>query len=249
MSNSFPFPETADIQLLLLKHPTEGIVPQQKGTKNFLGTPKREGDHLIITFPFSDAANEELTNITFGVDYTIEKGTVPLESPIDVGIDGSLSTVRGLPFVIRSLDNASAVSGAEPLSILPAIGEKDTWAIAYDSTTRRIIRSRDLKNKPIQIYKADAFYIRAAETKYTSGLASKGIRREEVPLNEIHLLAFCRGEKEGETVYLEYVCKPEFVPNKDPRRWQTPPSNARTVRFVEINLITRQILKEEASVA
>lgn len=231
-----------DIQTIYLVHPRTEQCINSFGLRWNISD---DGSSVEITFPFVEGKNEELTHVLFGVDYEISHNK-EVATPIDINIDGTYSCFPGIPIQIVSVDNAVAVAGNQSLRVKKDVQDGDAQAIAFCFITNRFIRSPDLKNRQIRLYRAEAVYPRWVEISTKAVRTKEGgvdvLNEKERPLEEIDLYLFTK--ENGSKFHRRYKATVPYVA-PDQRKHAILPGNARRIRLEGLDLTHRQELKCE----
>lgn len=229
-----------NIQELWLSHAETRVTVNSKA---FLGKNLRDdGTRVELLFPFNQAKNEELTHIALGVDYEVQKNKPIGATKVDIAKDGTYSVLTQVPIKILSLESAVARAGNNSVQVCTSIKDGQNRAIALDPVTDRFIRSSDLKNKTIELFKSEAIYlrwieVREKEVNVNVWKASKVI--EEAHLKNINLdLTYLR---EGKVVFRRYNASVKYIPALE-RNNIIQPSNARRVTLFDLSLRNEQVL-------
>lgn len=230
------------IWMIYLSHPRTGAAINSFGVRKSL---MDDGKVVEINFPFENGKNEELTNVLFGVDYEILENQ-KVTNPINIDIDGTYSLFTETPIKILSLDNAIARSKDTPIRVVPQLKDSDTKAIAYCPETNRFARTSDLRNKRIELYRADAVYPRWVETPYEIGASREGdinvINKQERRLKVVHLRVFTI--EDGRKWHRQYDAELEYIPPAE-RGIVRQPGNARRIRFKSLTKTHHNLLVPE----
>lgn len=200
-----------------------------------------DGEKVELLFPFSEK-NGELTHIAYGVDYEVQRNKPIGATLVEIGIDGTYSVLTEVPIKILSLDNAVARVGDESVQILNALDDSSRKAIAFDPAIDRFARTSDLKNRTIELFRAEAVYprwveIKEKEVKFSVDKAKRKI--EEAELESIHLnLNMVR---DGKLLFRQYVANVKYIDPID-RRHVIQPSDARRITLYDLSLWRELVL-------
>jgi hypothetical protein len=231
------------IWMIYLTHPRTGAAIDSLGVRKSL---MDDGEAVDINFHFKNGKNEELTNVLFGVDYEILRNQ-KVTNPINIDIDGTYSLFTETPIKLLSLDKAIARSKDAPIRVVSQLKDSDTRAIAYCPDTDRFVRSSDLRNKRIDLYRADAVYPRWVETPHEMGASREGdinvINKQERRLKTIHLKVFT--VEDGQKWHRQYDAVLEYIPPAE-RGTIRQPRNARRIRFKSLTKTHHNLLVENA---
>ena len=231
-----------DIQLIWLSHPRTGDVIESYGIIN--NTLLDDGETVEIYFPFSSAINEELTHVVLGEDYVIQTDEPLGTTKIDVAIDGTYGVFTGVPIKILSVEGAIARSRKGAVRVLPQLGESDRMAIAYCPEKNRFARTNDLKNSPIELFRAQAVYPRWVERRRELKESKVGNRLEDQPLEKIELHLYLM---QGADIYYRiYLAQVNRVPTQECRTvGQLQPKDARRVKLHSLVLTANHLIQPE----
>lgn len=230
-----------NLQRLFLEHPRWGSVPYSLGD---IGQLVDDGDSLEVLFKFDPSKNEELTHIFFGLDYEIWEDKPAVGVTLILNVDGTYKSNTDASIKVVNLDSAVAVSDDESISIVNRVSEDDYRAISYSTDVDRFAFSSDLRNKKIQVYRANCIYPRWIESKKRELPASRGRKMENAPLDFIYIITTSVDVIDGQKIgaMRRYKAHLEYHDARMIAACPRQPDNARRIKFNNIQLIEEKTL-------
>lgn len=229
------------IQELWIEHRSRGFGRKREPIpgRAFVDKLQDDGQRVGILLPFNPLKNEELTHFVFGVEYEIDRREFP-ELTLQLALDGTFRATFEAEVVLTDLSHAIASSEGTSVKILRDCPTgTDKLGIWFDRVTNRFVRTKDLKNRAITIYKAKCVAPRWVESKKEFKVGEKGPREAEAPLEYCYVCATAKGKKgdsEG-MAYYRWKADVEFIPAIK-RGLTTQAANTRKI-FVE-NLVLEE---------